>query len=207
MSLLLNLFLEDESDGSDDELEMASVLIAEMEEMESNKRPKHGGSVQGHEVVHRNKQQGHDKLFADYFASNPVFGPVTFRRRFRMTKELFLRIVAAVEAHCPYFKQTRNAAGDVGHSALKKITAALRMLAYGVPAGSLDDWLHIVESTTIMSLKKFVKAVIEIFGQQYLQAPNAEDTAWLMQMGAERGFPGMLGSIDCMHWRWKNCPC
>ncbi|RLM78305.1 uncharacterized protein C2845_PM12G16100 [Panicum miliaceum] len=34
MSSLLNLFLEDESDGSDDELEMAAVLIAEMEEGE-----------------------------------------------------------------------------------------------------------------------------------------------------------------------------
>jgi hypothetical protein len=30
--------------------------------------------------------------------------------------------------------------------------------------------------------------------------------ARLLDVGKERGFPGMLGSLDCMHWTWKNCP-
>ena len=121
MNSLLDLFFDDESDESDDDFEMAAVLIAEMEEMERNKQPKRGGSVQAREVVHRNKQQGHDKLFEDYFADNPVFGPVTFRRRFRMSKALFLRIAAAVEAHCPYFQQKRNAARTLDIVLLRRL--------------------------------------------------------------------------------------
>ena len=35
---------------------------------------------------------------------------------------------------------------------------------------------------------------------------NANDVARLLQIGQQRGFPGMLGSLDCMHWKWKNCP-
>ena len=36
--------------------------------------------------------------------------------------------------------------------------------------------------------------------------PTAEDLQRLLDIGEKRGFPRMVGSIDCMHWEWKNCP-
>ena len=80
------------------------------------------------------------------------------------------------------------------------------MLAYGVLADFLDDYVRLGESTIIECLKHFVKAVVEVFSEQYLRAPNAEDTARLMATNHARGWPGMLGSIDCMHWKWDKCP-
>lgn len=80
------------------------------------------------------------------------------------------------------------------------------MLLYGVEADTTDDYVHIGESTAIESLWRFVSVVVETFGDGYLRSPNEDDTARLMTIGENRGFPSMHGSIDCMHWRWKNCP-
>jgi len=33
-----------------------------------------------------------------------------------------------------------------------------------------------------------------------------EDAERLLKIGESQGFPGMFGSIDCMHWQWERCP-
>jgi hypothetical protein len=123
-----------------------------------------------------------------------------------MSRPLFLRIMNAVQNHDDYFVQKRNAANVLGLSCLQKVTAAFRMLTNGVAADATDEYICIGESTAIESLRNFVKAVVEIFENEYLRSPNQNDTSRLLEIGVERGFPGMLGSIDCMHWKWKNCP-
>jgi hypothetical protein len=80
------------------------------------------------------------------------------------------------------------------------------MLSYGVPADFMDQYIRIGESTVIQSLRRFVIAVVEVFGEEYLRSPNKNDTSRLLAIRQRRGFPGMLRSLDCMHWRWKNCP-
>src|SRR3954463_2678302 len=80
------------------------------------------------------------------------------------------------------------------------------MLAYGVPGDLIDEYVRMSESTCLASLYRFFKVVVAVFGPEYLREPNEADIAQLLEINAERGFPRMLGSIDCMHWEWKNNP-
>ncbi|XP_074378196.1 uncharacterized protein LOC141719722 [Apium graveolens] len=63
-------------------------------------------------------------------------------------------------------------------------------------ADSVDEYIRIGESTAIESLKRFVKAVVEVFGDKYLRRLNMEDTTRLLAVAEQRGFPDMLGIID-----------
>uniref|UniRef100_A0A0D3D9R1 DDE Tnp4 domain-containing protein n=1 Tax=Brassica oleracea var. oleracea TaxID=109376 RepID=A0A0D3D9R1_BRAOL len=146
--------------------------------------------------IERDREQGHNRLWNDYFKENPTYLPKMFRRRFRMNKPLFLHIVERVS----------NACGRNGLSALQKCTAAIRMLAYGQSGDTYDEYLRLGDSTSRLCLENFTNAIILLFGNEYLRKPTPEDLQRLLDVGEVRGFPGMVGSIDCMHWEWKNCP-
>ena len=43
--------------------------------------------------IERDRVVANERLLQDYFSENPVYTPDTFRRRFRMSRQLFERIV------------------------------------------------------------------------------------------------------------------
>ncbi|KAE9191443.1 hypothetical protein PF005_g18844 [Phytophthora fragariae] len=195
---LFHLFDDEESD-------VLTVLAAYAAVVQPSP-PTRGSSTGRSANVDREAEEGHRRLVQDYFAENAIYNAQTFRRRFRMRRTLYLRVVDAVERHDRYFQQRRDATGKLGLSALQKCTAAIRQLAYGMPADAVGEYVRIAETTAIKSLKRLCAAVDDVFGEEYLRAPTAADVEQLQVMHAKRGFVGMLGSLDCMHWAWKNCP-
>ena len=153
--------------------------------------------------IERNREGGQDRLWNDYFSEDATFSSQIFRRRFRMNKDLFLRIVYGLSENFPFFQQRRDATGRLGLSALQKCTAAIRMLVYGSAADTVDEYLRLGETTAHSCLHNFTDGIIHLFGGDYLRRPTPEDLQRLLDIGENRGFPGMVGSIDCMHWEWK----
>ena len=80
------------------------------------------------------------------------------------------------------------------------------MLAYGSAADSIDEYLKLARSTALECLEKFCEGIIHCYEEEFCRRPNVADIQRLLAKAEERGFPGMLGSIDCMHWQWRNCP-
>ena len=123
-----------------------------------------------------------------------------------MRRHVFNSIREGVVVHDPYFDCKEDALGKLGFSSYQKRTAAINILAYGIPSDIVDEYVRMSESTCLISLYSFCTAVVKVFGPEYLREPNAADIERLLAINAERGFPGMPGSVDCMHWKWKNCP-
>ncbi|CAL8152175.1 unnamed protein product [Prunus armeniaca] len=66
-----------------------------------------------------------------------------------MRRPLFLQILNAIEDYDSYFAQKRDRAGHLGLSPSQKVTVVMRMIAYGVAADAIDDYVQIGETTSI----------------------------------------------------------
>ena len=95
---MLAALLEEEADGAatDDEEHM-QMLACLAGLYAADAQPKRGGSAPNRQKSKpRQRAEGYCMLYADYFADDPLHGEKRFRRRFRMNRKLFLKIVHGV---------------------------------------------------------------------------------------------------------------
>ncbi|XP_062005687.1 uncharacterized protein LOC133722838 [Rosa rugosa] len=208
MNRLRKLLMQEEEDAITRNRQRALVMqaasshILRIQEEESQ----WGGSQAGRQYIARDREAMDRRLKALYFTSPCRFQGDIFRRRYRMRPHVFDQMMHDVANHDPYFVQTDDASGRVGLSTEQKLTCAMRMLAYGLPADLCDEFLDVAESTALEILSHFTRAIWNVYHDHYLRRPTPADLQRLLNVAEKRGFPGMVGSLDCMHWQWKNCP-
>jgi len=53
--------------------------------------------------IKRNREEAQERLFKDYFVEDSVYNDTHFRRRFRMRRHLFLRIIHGLQSRFEFF--------------------------------------------------------------------------------------------------------
>ncbi|XP_022023915.1 uncharacterized protein LOC110924186 [Helianthus annuus] len=143
---------------------------------------------------------------ADYFVEDPKYNEDIFRHRFRMSKRLFLKIVAGVEENDPWFEEAPDARGRKGFTPLQKVTSAIKLLTIGNTPDENEEYLHMAERTSRECLKYFCDTVCKIYAREFLRRPTSHDMTLLYQAYEEKHhLPGMFGSLDCTHFVWRFC--
>ncbi|XP_071699380.1 uncharacterized protein [Rutidosis leptorrhynchoides] len=182
--------------------------VEEQNEAQSSRRKRR--------YIHRDRVEAHNRLMKDYFVQDPKYPPEYFKRRYRMSQSLLEKIIEGILSYSTrpdapkwftYFQQRPDARGVLGVSTILKVTTAIRQLAYGDSPDLFDEYLQISERTSCESLQNFTRCIIDLYGNVYMREPTEVNIRRLYHKHEElHGFPGMLGSIDCMHWAWGKCP-
>jgi hypothetical protein len=124
-----------------------------------------------------------------------------------MSKPLFLQIVGDIEARFEYFQEAYDSRGKKSFTALQKCTSAIQQLATGNPPDNFDDYLCMAARTSRECLDHFCSAMIDLYSREFLRKPTTHDVARVFEAHElKHRIPGMLGSLDCTHFVWRNCP-
>jgi Plant transposon protein len=198
---------------ADDDDEVALLLMGSLNEIiflgdDAEKRSR-GGSIPGRGAnAPRDFDAALDRLKRNYIGLNgaqPLHNDKLFARRYGVPRAVFDMIFSALVAR-PELKQRTDALGKKGIHGLQRITGAMRILRYGTDCDAVDEIVSVSESVLSATLKHFCAAIIDEFGDEYLREPTENDMKRILVINEPRGFPGCLGSLDCQHWEWKNCP-
>lgn len=99
-------------------------------------------------------------MYDDYFSENPLYPLSIFRKRYRMSRTLFLHIVEELGKWSDYFTTRTDCTSHQGLTPLHKCTAAIRQLANGSAADHLDEYLNIGDTAALEALKKLWKVLL-----------------------------------------------
>ncbi|KAI5323185.1 hypothetical protein L3X38_032257 [Prunus dulcis] len=142
---------------------------------EENHGRRRGSQVGRRWNVDRHRHSRGKNLLEDYFIPTSLYYDVDFRRRFRIQPHLFNKVMHDICNYDAYFVQNCDAVGILGLLPEQKLTAVIRMLAYGASADQVDEIARMGKSTTLEALVRFCQAVETLYTRDYLCRPTPRD--------------------------------
>ncbi|XP_026440496.1 uncharacterized protein LOC113339437 [Papaver somniferum] len=205
MSTKLGVPLADDSDDEDTKKNLLMLYQCMLQHTHNLHQPV-PTQVAKRESINKNRAEADARLMQDYFIDGCTWGPKNFHGRLGIYRPLLLKIMNKICEVDPDFGQRKDAARIPVHSPHMKMYAIMKCLCKGIPPDSIDDYTRMAASTIYYYIKKFCDAIMFGFNAEYMRRPIVNDVKWLMKENAARGFPEMLGSLDCMHCGWRVCP-
>ncbi|KAG7371276.1 plant transposon protein [Nitzschia inconspicua] len=139
--------------------------------------------------------------------TTPLFG-AEFKWMFRLSRTRFLLLMEDIAArNIPHFMRKTNISENQQTSLEAKLLLPLKCLAYGVPPHAFIDYFQMSRAFARVCCIEFDSAIKSIYMDEWLRLPTAEDLKAILKLHKTvHDVDGMVGSLDCSHTYWKNCP-
>jgi hypothetical protein len=191
-----NIFVEEQ---------LADFIILKLrEDEEENKVPRTGRLY-----IHNDHDRARSNVYDDYFSPTYKFQDYQFERNFRITKAMAEIILLECGNSSRFFTNTTDALGKRSICPKVKLLMALKLLGFGSAAPVCIEYFQMGLSTARLCMLTMIKCIAEsdALNGKFLRQMTRSDAKTVSTMHHEQhGIEGMIGSIDCMHMRWKNCP-
>ena len=142
------------------------------------------------------------------FLSNSLYGS-EFKTIFRISRSRFEDMMEKImnEPGLVFYQDSRGRQGRTSSCLEGMLLYPLKTLAFGVPYSAFVDYFQISIQFGMKLCCEFDNAVKTIYMREFLRVPDDVDLRNIEKLHLNvHGVHGMLGSLDCSHTKWKNCP-
>ena len=191
---------------------LAARVIATV--MEDSSTSEEEESVVDHRTEPRRHRRYYDHVRAyecimkDYLGPDPLFGK-EFSWYFRISRPMFELLRTDIGGlGLPFYSAKVNPIHKNPPPSLEaKLLIALKCLAYGVPATAFADYFQMSAQLGTECRLQFDYVIALLYAGVYLDYKLPVELKSIVNLHRHKHkVPGMYGSLDCMHSRWKNCP-
>ena len=143
----------------------------------------------------------------DYLGPDALFG-ADFPLQFAISRPRFQKLMEDIAATGnPFYLSTTSASGKVGASFEARLLLPLKTLSYGVATHCFIDYFQFSKQFALDACRQFDRAVASVYTKDFLRVPTVQDLKDLYTLHKHvHQVDGMIGSLDCSHTFWKNCP-